>query len=128
VQGFFATATLGTGARLPTVAFMGWFGPRGLASIVFALIAFESRIPDRQMLFTTVMLIIVLSVFLHGLSSVPLVAAYSRWYAAHVTKHPSAPEEEPTIMSRLRHHPAPEEHHPAPEETEPATAQQRPSP
>jgi sodium/hydrogen antiporter len=84
------------------------------------------------MLFTTVMLIIVLSVFLHGLSSVPLVAAYSRWYAAHVTNHPSAPEEKPTIMSRLRHRPAPEEHHPAPEEaepeeTEPATAQQHPS-
>jgi sodium/hydrogen antiporter len=119
---------LGTGARLPTVAFMGWFGPGGLASIVFALIAFESRIPDRQMLFTTVMMIILLSVFLHGLSSVPLVAAYSRWYAAHVTEHPSASGEEPTIMSRLRHHPTLEEHHPTPEETEPATAQQRPSP
>jgi len=120
-----AIAMAGTGAPLPTVAFMGWFGPRGLASIVFALIAFESHIPDRQMLFTTVMMIILLSVFLHGLSSVPLVAAYSRWYAAHVTKHPSAPEAKPTIMSRLRHHPAPEEAEP--EETEPATAQQRPS-
>ena len=115
-----AIAMLGTGAQLPTVAFMGWFGPRGLASIVFALIAFESHIPDRQMLFTTVMMIILLSVFLHGLSSVPLVAAYSRWYAAHVTKHPGASEAKPTIMSRLRHHPTPEE-------TEPVTAQQRPS-
>src|SRR4029078_9775380 len=33
-----AIAMMGTGARLRTVAFMGWFGPRGLASIVFALI------------------------------------------------------------------------------------------
>ena len=106
----------GTGARLPTVAFVGWFGPRGLASIVFALIALESHIPDSQMLLTTVMMTILLSVFLHGLSSVPLVAAYSRWYAAQVTKRPSAPEAKPTIMSRLRHHPKPEE-------TEPATAQ-----
>jgi sodium/hydrogen antiporter len=120
-----AIAMLGTGAQLPTVAFMGWFGPRGLASIVFALIAFESHIPDRQMLFTTVMLIILLSVFLHGLSSVPLVASYSGWYAAHVTKHPSASEAKPTIMSRLRHHPAPEQTEP--EETQPVTAQQRPS-
>jgi sodium/hydrogen antiporter len=120
-----AIAMLGTGAQLPTVAFMGWFGPRGLASIVFALIAFQSHIPDRQMLFTTVMLIILLSVFLHGLSSVPLVASYSRWYAAHVTKHPSASEAKPTIMSRLRHHPAPEQTEP--EETQPVTAQQRPS-
>ena len=77
-----AIAMLGTGAQLPTVAFIGWFGPRDLASIVFALIALEKGIPDRQTLLTTVMLIILLSVFLHGLSSVPLVAAYSRWYAA----------------------------------------------
>ncbi len=115
-----AIAMLGTRAQLPTVAFMGWFGPRGLASIVFALIAFESHIPDRQMLFTTVMLIILLSVFLHGLSSVPLVASYSRWYTAHAAKHPSASEAKPTPMSRLRHHPTPEE-------AEPVTARQRPS-
>jgi NhaP-type Na+/H+ or K+/H+ antiporter len=115
----------GTGARLPTVAFMGWFGPRGLASIVFALIALEKGIPDRQMLLTTVMMTILLSVFLHGLSSVPLVAVYSRWYAAHVAEYPSDPEAKPTIMSRLRHHPAPEETEP--EATEPATARQRPS-
>ena len=115
-----AIAMLGTGAQLPTVSFIGWFGPRGLASIVFALIALEKGIPDRQMLLTTVMLIILLSVFLHGLSSVPLVAAYSRWYAAHVAKHPSASEAKPTIMSRLRHQPTPEETEP--EETEPVTA------
>lgn len=120
-----AIAMLGTGAQLPTVAFMGWFGPRGLASIVFALIALENDIPDKQMLLTTVMLIILLSVFLHGLSSVPLVAAYSRWYGAHVAKHPSAPEAKPTIMSRLRHHPTPEETEP--EKPEPVTAQQGPS-
>ena len=114
-----AIAMLGTGAQLPTVAFIGWFGPRGLASIVFALIALQDGIPDRQTLLTTVMLTILLSVFLHGLSSVPLVAAYSRWYGAHVAKHPSAPEAKPTIMSRLRHHPTPEETEP--EKPEPVT-------
>ena len=50
----------------------------------------------------------------------PEIWAYSRWYAADVAKHPSASEAKPTIMSRLRHHPTPEE-------TEPVTAQQRPS-
>jgi NhaP-type Na+/H+ or K+/H+ antiporter len=121
-----AIAMRGTGAQLPTVAFMGWFGPRGLASIVFALIALEKGIPDRQVLLTTVMMIILLSVFLHGLSSVPLVAAYSRWYAAHAADHPDASEAMPTIMSRLRHHPAAEKTEP--EEPKPVTAQQRPSP
>jgi len=114
-----AIAMLRTGAGLPTVAFMGWFGPRGLASIVFATIALDDGIPDTQRLLTTVMMTILMSVFLHGLSSVPLVAAYSRWYKAHVAKHPSASEAKPTIMSRLRHHATPEE-------TEPATTQQRP--
>ena len=36
-----ALAMLGSGARRPTVAFLGWFGPRGLASIVFAVILVE---------------------------------------------------------------------------------------
>ena len=36
-----ALAMLGTGARRPTVAFLGWFGPRGLASIVFAVILLD---------------------------------------------------------------------------------------
>ena len=116
-----AIAMLGTGSQLPTVAFIGWFGPRGLASIVFALIALEKGIPNKQMLLTTVMMTILLSVFLHGLSSVPLVAAYSRWYAAHVAKHPGASEAKPTTMSRLRYQPTPEET--GPEETEPVTSQ-----
>jgi NhaP-type Na+/H+ or K+/H+ antiporter len=104
-----AIAMLKTGAQLPTVAFMGWFGPRGLASIVFATIALDDGIPDRQRLLTTVMMTILLSVFLHGLSSIPLVSVYSRWYKAHLENHPSAPEAKPTIMSRLRHHPTAED-------------------
>ena len=32
---------LGTGLRVPSVAFLGWFGPRGLASILFALVVVE---------------------------------------------------------------------------------------
>jgi len=97
-----AIALLGTGAKLPTVAFVGWFGPRGLASIVFGLIALESGIPDSQLLLTTVMLTILLSVVLHGLTSVPLIAAYSRWYDRYTTAHPSTSETQPTKMSRLR--------------------------
>ncbi len=112
-----ALALAGTRARLPTVAFMGWFGPRGLASIVFGLIALEEGIPDRQTLLTTVMMTVLLSVFLHGLSSVPLVAAYSRWYAAYTPGHPTAPEAKPTLMSRLRRRPTPQESGPVTSES-----------
>ena len=38
-----ALALLGTGARPPTVAFVGWFGPRGLASIVFAVLILQGE-------------------------------------------------------------------------------------
>jgi sodium/hydrogen antiporter len=102
-----AIALAGTGAERPTVAFMGWFGPRGLASIVFALLAVESGVPDTTTLLTTVTLTVLLSVFLHGLSSLPLVAAYSSWYAAHSAADPAAAEAAPTAMSRLRRDPGP---------------------
>ena len=47
-----AIAMLGSHARAPTLGFLGWFGPRGLASIVFAVIVIEEsepppRAPDR---------------------------------------------------------------------------------
>jgi NhaP-type Na+/H+ or K+/H+ antiporter len=64
------------------------------------------------MLLATVVMTILLSVFLHGLSSVPLVSAYSAWYAAHLAQHPGAAEAKATITSRLRHHPTPQEDEP----------------
>ena len=50
-----ALALLGTGARRPTVGFLGWFGPRGLASIVFAiLLEEESDLPNEETILLTV--------------------------------------------------------------------------
>jgi NhaP-type Na+/H+ or K+/H+ antiporter len=80
-----AIAMLGTGARRPTVAFLGWFGPRGLASIVFAVLTIESRgkLPHESIVLDTVFVTIGLSVLLHGLTAAPLASRYARWYAAH---------------------------------------------
>ena len=77
-----AIAFAGSGAALQTRAFIGWFGPRGLASVVFALLAFERGTPAAGTLLATVVVTVGLSVFVHGLSARPLVAAYSRWSAA----------------------------------------------
>jgi NhaP-type Na+/H+ or K+/H+ antiporter len=85
------------------VAFIGWFGPRGLASIVFALLALERGVPDSEVLLTTVVVTVSLSVVLHGLTSVPLVAAYHRWYASHTAANPKAEEAAPTAVPRQRH-------------------------
>jgi len=78
-----AIAMLGTRARRPTVAFLGWFGPRGLASIVFALlIVEEGGLPHDQVILTTAFLAVGLSVLLHGLTAAPLSHRYARWVQA----------------------------------------------
>ena len=97
-----AIALAGRGVRRPTVAFIGWFGPRGLASLVFALLALERGVPDGEVVLTTVVVTVALSVVLHGLTSVPLVAAYHRWYAAHTVGHPASEEAAPATMPRQR--------------------------
>ena len=97
-------ALAGRGIRRPTVAFIGWFGPRGLASIVFALLALERGVPDEDVVLTTVVVTVALSVVLHGLSSAPLVAAYHRWYATHTRANPEAEEAAPATLPRRRRH------------------------
>ena len=76
-----AVAMLGSGARAPTLGFMGWFGPRGLASIVFAVIVVEeSDLPHEKLIVLAIYLTVGLSVFAHGLSAAPLADRYARWY------------------------------------------------
>jgi NhaP-type Na+/H+ or K+/H+ antiporter len=99
-----AIALAGRGVRRPTVAFIGWFGPRGLASIVFALLALERGVPDSEVVLTTVVVTVALSVVLHGLTSAPLVSTYHRWYAAHTVVDPDAEEAAAATMPRLRRH------------------------
>jgi len=73
-------AMLGTGAKLPTVAFMGWFGPRGLATVVFTVLLLDEAIPNGDVIASVAILCVVLSAFAHGVTAPPLVAAYSRWW------------------------------------------------
>ena len=76
-----AAALAGTGLRRDTVAFMGWFGPRGLASVVFMLIAFEelhSSGPAADAIVELATWTILLSVVAHGLSAGPLARSYGR--------------------------------------------------
>jgi NhaP-type Na+/H+ or K+/H+ antiporter len=83
-----AIGLAGTHLKLPTVGFIGWFGPRGLASIVFGLsILGEAELPVADDLFLTVIWTVLLSVALHGASSVWLSQRYGRWFAAHGRQH-----------------------------------------
>jgi NhaP-type Na+/H+ or K+/H+ antiporter len=76
-----AISMIGTRLRHDTVLLMGWFGPRGLASVVFTLIAYES-FHEASRSFDTLAAVatwtILLSVVLHGISAVPVANRYAR--------------------------------------------------
>ena len=65
----------GTDLRPDEKLFIGWFGPRGLASIVFGVIVINQHLPGGDTLTITVVSTIVLSIIAHGLSANPLVGA-----------------------------------------------------
>lgn len=64
----------GMGLRADEKLFMGWFGPRGLASVVFAVIVLNEHLPGGTTISMTVVCTIILSIVAHGLSAKPLVA------------------------------------------------------
>jgi NhaP-type Na+/H+ or K+/H+ antiporter len=76
-----ALSTLGAGLDRETVLFVGWFGPRGLASVVFALLAVEElgEIQAVVPAVAAVSLTVLLSVVLHGISAGPLGTRYVRF-------------------------------------------------
>jgi sodium/hydrogen antiporter len=85
-----ALALWGSQLDRATVAFIGWFGPRGLASVVFGLIAVDSLAPnDSQLVLGAVVTTVALSVLAHGVTASPL----ARRYGAYVDRlHPARPE------------------------------------
>ena len=96
-----ALSLIGMHARLPTTAFVGWFGPRGLASIVFAVIVLEtSELEHRGLIITVVTLTVGLSVYAHGVTAAPLAGTYARWFASH--REPPRMESADVHEHRLR--------------------------
>ena len=87
-----ALSLVGLHFRRDTVGLMGWFGPRGLASVIFGLLAFDSLTgagKEAGLLAAVVTWTILLSVVAHGLSAQPLAA----WYARRLKGAPAdAPE------------------------------------
>jgi sodium/hydrogen antiporter len=101
-----ALAVLGLGMRGVTVAFVGWFGPRGLASIVFVLLLVEqSGLPESTLMLTVVTLVVALSVLAHGVSAWPGTRWYVAWYDAQRRDDPSLPEGVAVRAPRVRAHP-----------------------
>jgi NhaP-type Na+/H+ or K+/H+ antiporter len=78
-----ALVLLGSKLDLATVGVVGWFGPRGLASVVFALLAVDGLFPDDSARVVSIITAtVVLSVVLHGASAAPISARYAARHGA----------------------------------------------
>ena len=92
---------VGTGSGPRATAFIGWFGPRGLASVVFGLLIVEElpvTDPGVQTVLSTIVLTILLSVVAHGITGRPL----SAWMASE-----PGPAHEPTWDTAIQPRPRP---------------------
>lgn len=74
-----AIAMLGTRSRPATILYLGWFGPRGLASIVFGVLVVEANTPHATTIAVATALTVTASIVVHGLSAGPLTERYARW-------------------------------------------------
>jgi sodium/hydrogen antiporter len=101
-------ALAGTGMDRATVAFVGWFGPRGLASVVFGLIAVDALTPEAsKAVLGAVTVTVAASVLLHGISASPLAARYGAHMARTARQAgdelPAAPALAIRTLNRSRH-------------------------
>jgi NhaP-type Na+/H+ or K+/H+ antiporter len=87
-----ALAMAGTGLRAVSVAYIGWFGPRGLASLVFGLLAFEEHLPGVTQLSGVIAVTVGLSVLLHGATAPFLGNRYGDWFARTLRTEPGLRE------------------------------------
>ena len=88
-----AISLLGSGLHRDSVLFVGWFGPRGLASILFGLLVLEEvALSGRNEVFLVVTWTVLVSVYAHGLSALPGVRWYGARYEEMADEHDEMPE------------------------------------
>ena len=76
-----AISMAGTRLALPTLLYMGWFGPRGLATIVFAsLVVTDSDLAGIETIVAVATTTVAASIVLHGVTAFPGSEAYGNWY------------------------------------------------
>jgi NhaP-type Na+/H+ or K+/H+ antiporter len=84
-----AISMIGVHLRWNSVLFLGWFGPRGIASILYGLLLLEKvNITGREEIFSITITTVLMSVFIHGLTALP----GANWYAARVEKMKEEPD------------------------------------
>jgi sodium/hydrogen antiporter len=77
-----ALSLIGSGLDWPSIGFVGWFGPRGIASILYLIMALVRLGRNNlEYIVSVITLTVLLSIFAHGLSAVPLSGVYGRYLA-----------------------------------------------
>jgi len=72
-----AISMIGLGVQRSTIGFLGWFGPRGLASVLFSVLVIEELpVPHSEEIGQIVIITVLLSVLAHGITAAPLSALY----------------------------------------------------
>jgi sodium/hydrogen antiporter len=103
-----AVALVGTRLGWATVSLVAWFGPRGLASVVFALLALEELgSPTAGHAVAVITITVLLSVVLHGVTAEPLAAWYARLLARRAADQAGAEVPEMPERRLIRHKRAP---------------------
>jgi NhaP-type Na+/H+ or K+/H+ antiporter len=87
-----ALVMLRSGFARPSVAYIGWFGPRGLASIVFAGLVVEAAVPGAATVTDVILITVALSIVAHGASAAWGARRYAGWFEAALTRTPDMPE------------------------------------
>jgi NhaP-type Na+/H+ or K+/H+ antiporter len=77
--------------------FIGWFGPRGLSSLLLALLAVQAGVPRAEYLLSITGVVVIASVLLHGATATPL----SAWYGRRVARETLPEERESTAAGLL---------------------------
>jgi NhaP-type Na+/H+ or K+/H+ antiporter len=93
-----AVSLIGAKVDRETILFIGWFGPRGIASVLYLLLAVIAiGVEGHEHLLSIIVLTVTLSVLLHGVSAVPLCKIYGKMYAEGLDKRTSTPPKNEAI-------------------------------
>lgn len=94
-----ALSMIGVGLEPPTIGYLGWFGPRGLASILFGLfVVEEAGLAGAEIILDVVTWTVLGSIVLHGLTAVPFAARYGTWFETMMEPSPDGGEVEGADM------------------------------
>ena len=98
-----AISMVGAKVRPVTTLFVGWFGPRGIASILYIFIVLESEtLPGLELIYSVVMVTVLFSIYAHGISAAPASQWYGRRMAELDRAEKTVPENQEVTEMPLR--------------------------